>query len=81
MEKSNHLKMYLLLKMLIFQCQVSFQGCCNYRGNVWWTKSCDSFPLTLEMLTRQTKGGNHVGTLKRFAEQSYFWRAMMGSPN
>ncbi len=26
MENSSHLKMYILLKMVIFQCHVSFQG-------------------------------------------------------
>ena len=30
MEKNNHLKMYFLLKIGIFQCHVSFQGCIPY---------------------------------------------------
>ena len=61
MEKTNHLKMCLLLRMVIFQCHVSFQGCMiiNYQ--------ISSFPNKALFWGLVLKGGNVAlewGTLR-----------------
>ena len=49
-----HLKMYFPLKMVIFQCHVSFQGCklfvksCSFTLNEGWKLESKVIPLTLK---------------------------------
>ena len=79
--KVRHLKMYLLLKMVIFQCHLSFQRCTVYikqsywdvsfgTVNGWWISPTGVAKKPLEM------AGTLTGrkTLSREVEVRLLWR-------